>query len=73
MFASEAIGGAPGAIEGNAMQVFTQSWGALAAALYCGAMSWAILFGLSKFMTLRVGEEDEINGLDTTLHGESVA
>lgn len=73
VFASEAIGGAPGAIEGNAMQVFTQIWGALAAALYCGAMSWAILFALSKFMKLRVSEEDEVTGLDTTLHGESVA
>tara|TARA_R110002096_G_scaffold4536_5_gene21534 strand:- start:596 stop:1822 length:1227 start_codon:yes stop_codon:yes gene_type:complete len=72
VFASEAIGGAPGAIEGNTMQVFTQTWGALAAALYCGAMSWAILLGLSKCMKLRVSEEDEIAGLDTTLHGESV-
>ncbi|SDL75706.1 ammonium transporter [Maricaulis salignorans] len=72
VFASEAIGGAPGALEGNLMQVFTQVWGALAAALYCGAMSWVILFALSKFMTLRVGEEDEVTGLDTTLHGESV-
>tara|TARA_R110002072_G_scaffold9845_1_gene47044 strand:+ start:1826 stop:3052 length:1227 start_codon:yes stop_codon:yes gene_type:complete len=72
VFASEAIGGTPGAIEGNLMQVFTQSWGALAAALYCGVMSWVILFALSKFMTLRVGEEDEVTGLDTTLHGESV-
>ncbi|WP_417482657.1 ammonium transporter [Maricaulis sp.] len=73
VFASEAIGGAPGAIEGNLMQVFTQSWGALAAALYCGAVTWVILFVLSKFMTLRVSEEDEVTGLDTTLHGESVA
>ncbi|WP_417493798.1 ammonium transporter [Maricaulis sp.] len=73
VFASEAIGGAPGAIEGNLMQVFTQSWGALAAALYCGAVTWVILFILSKFMTLRVSEEDEVTGLDTTLHGESVA
>ncbi len=73
VFASEAIGGVSGAIEGHAMQVFTQAWGALAAALYCGAMSWAILFGLSKVMPLRVGEQDEITGLDTTLHGESVA
>tara|TARA_R110002126_G_scaffold57579_3_gene152415 strand:- start:1177 stop:2403 length:1227 start_codon:yes stop_codon:yes gene_type:complete len=72
VFASQAIGGTPGAIEGNLMQVFTQSWGALAAALYCGVMSWVILFALSKFMTLRVGEEDEVTGLDTTLHGESV-
>jgi len=73
VFASEAIGGAPGVIEGNLMQVFTQSWGALAAALYCGAVTWVILFVLSKFMQLRVSEEDEVTGLDTTLHGESVA
>ncbi len=73
VFASEAIGGAPGAIEGNLMQVFTQTWGALAAAVYCGAVTWVILFVLSKFMTLRVSEEDEVTGLDTTLHGESVA
>ncbi|WP_417490853.1 ammonium transporter [Maricaulis sp.] len=73
VFASEAIGGAPGVIEGNLMQVFTQTWGALAAAVYCGAVTWVILFVLSKFMTLRVSEEDEVTGLDTTLHGESVA
>lgn len=72
VFASEAIGGAPGAIEGNLMQIFTQTWGALAAALYCGVMTWIILFGLSKVMELRVGEQDEVTGLDTTLHGESV-
>ncbi|WP_417477502.1 ammonium transporter [Maricaulis sp.] len=72
VFASEAIGGAPGAIEGNLVQVFTQSWGALAAAVYCGAVTWVILFALSKFMTLRVCEDDEVAGLDTTLHGESV-
>ena len=73
VFASEAIGGAPGAIEGNLVQVWTQTWGALAAALYCGVMTLAILFVQSKLMKLRVGEEDETTGLDTTLHGESIA
>mgnify|MGYP003639384323 CR=1 FL=1 len=73
VFASEAIGGAPGVIEGNLLQVWTQTWGALAAALYCGVMTFIILFVQSKLMKLRVGEEDEVTGLDTTLHGESIA
>ncbi|OLF80666.1 ammonia channel protein [Maricaulis sp. W15] len=71
-FASEAIGGAGGAIEGNWLQVWTQTWGALAAAIYCGVVTTVILFVQSKIMTLRVDEEGEISGLDTTLHGESV-
>lgn len=72
VFASEAIGGAPGAIEGNLLQVWTQTWGALAAAVYCGVMTFVILFILSKLMSLRVDEESEVSGLDTSLHGESV-
>ena len=72
VFASEAIGGAPGAIEGNILQVWTQTWGALAAAVYCGVMTFVILFVQSKLMTLRVDEEAEVSGLDTSLHGESV-
>lgn len=72
VFASEAIGGTPGAIEGNLLQVWTQAWGALAAAAYCGVVTFIILFVQSKVMTLRVDEESEISGLDTSLHGESV-
>lgn len=72
VFASEAIGGAPGAIEGNFLQIWTQTWGALAAAVYCGVMTFVILFVQSKLMTLRVDEEAEVSGLDTSLHGESV-
>lgn len=72
VFASEAIGGAPGAIEGNWLQVWTQTWGALAAAVYCAVVTYVILFVLSKLMTLRVDEESEVSGLDTSLHGESV-
>ena len=72
VFASEAIGGTPGAIEGNLLQVWTQAWGALAAAAYCGVVTFIILFVQSKVMTLRVDEESEVSGLDTSLHGESV-
>lgn len=72
VFAAEAIGGAGGAIEGNLMQVWTQTWGALAAAAYCAVVTTLILFVQSKLMKLRVEEEEEIKGLDTSLHGESV-
>lgn len=72
VFASEAIGGTPGAIEGDLLQVWTQAWGALAAAAYCGVVTFIILFVQSKVMTLRVDEESEVSGLDTSLHGESV-
>lgn len=72
VFAVEAIGGAPGAIEGNLLQVWTQTWGALSVAVYSGAVTFIILFVMSKFMSLRVSEEAERKGLDTELHGESV-
>ncbi len=72
VFAVEAIGGAPGAIEGNLMQVWTQTWGALAAAVYCAVVTTIILFVQSKLMKLRVEDEEETKGLDTSLHGESV-
>ena len=72
VFAVEAIGGAPGAIEGNLMQVWTQTWGALAAAVYCAVVTTIILFVQSKLMKLRVEDEEETKGHDTSLHGESV-
>lgn len=73
VFAVEAIGGTAGAVEGNLMQVWTQTWGALAAAVYCAVVTTIILFVQSKLMKLRVEDEEEIKGLDTSLHGESVS
>ena len=71
VFASSAIGGTPGAVEGNVMLVFTQTWGALAAAAWCGIATFAILWLMERVMKLRVEEEDEVTGLDVALHGES--
>jgi len=72
VFASSAIGGEAGAIEGNWLQVWPQVWGAAAVAAYCGAMSWIILTVQDRFMPLRASEEVERGGLDIGLHGESV-
>jgi Amt family ammonium transporter len=72
VFASASIGGTAGAIEGNFLQIWTQTWGGLAAAAYCAVMTAGILFVQSRFMTLRVAEDCERRGLDTSQHGESV-
>ncbi|MCR9128682.1 MAG: ammonium transporter [Alphaproteobacteria bacterium] len=72
VFAAEAIGGTAGAVEGNILLVWTQTWGALAAAAWCAIATFAILWIMERFMALRVDAEDEVTGLDVALHGESV-
>lgn len=71
VFAVEAIGGTAGALEGNWILVWTQTWGALAAAAWCAVITFLILFLLGRVVTLRVDEEAEITGVDIALHGES--
>jgi len=71
VFASSAIGGTPGAVEGNVLLVWTQTWGALAAAAWCGVATFIILWLMERVIPLRVDPEDEISGLDVALHGES--
>jgi len=72
VFASKAIGGTAGMIEGNAGQVLTQIEGVVATVVYCGIVTFIILKVVSAIMGLRVDEETEIGGLDINLHGEVV-
>ncbi len=72
VFASEAVGGTAGALEGNLGQVWTQSWGVLVTVAYSGAASLALLLVLDRTMGLRVDDETERDGLDLGLHGELV-
>ncbi len=72
VFASEAIGGTAGGLEGNWAQVGHQAWGILATVLYAGALSWALLKGIDLAIGLRVTQDEEIEGLDLVLHGEAV-
>lgn len=72
VFAAEAIGGTAGAVEGDVLLIWTQTWGALAAAVWCAIATFAILWIMERFMALRVDAEDEVTGLDVALHGESV-
>ena len=72
VFASEAIGGTPGLIEGNFAQVATQAWGIIATIVYCGVASAIILKVIDAVIGLRVAPELERDGLDISLHGETV-
>ncbi len=72
VFAVEAIGGTAGLIEGNAGQVLVQLEGILATIVYSGIATFVILKVIDAIMGLRVDEDAEVEGLDISLHGESV-
>ena len=72
VFASEAIGGAPGAIDGNGGQVLTQLYGVAVTIAYTGFVTFVILKVIDLVIGLRVDEESEREGLDIRSHGESV-
>ena len=64
-FASKEISGADGS-------VITQLWGVGTTLIYGFVMSFVILKIIDMTMGLRVTEEQEREGLDISLHGESV-
>jgi len=72
VFASKAIGGTAGLLEGNAAQVVTQAWGIVATIVYCAIASAIILKVIDLIIGLRVSEETERDGLDLALHGETI-
>jgi Amt family ammonium transporter len=72
VFAVEAIGGTKGLLEGNAGQVLIQLEGIAATIIYCAIATFVILKIVGVVIGLRVDEETEIGGLDSSLHGETV-
>ena len=72
VFASKAVGGTAGLLEGNAAQVGTQAWGILVTIIWCAFASAVILKIIDLVIGLRVDEESERDGLDKSLHGETV-
>jgi Amt family ammonium transporter len=65
VFASKEIGGSDGS-------VLTQLLGAVTTLIYGFAASFVILKIIDKTIGLRVSEEQEREGLDISLHGESI-
>ncbi len=74
VFAVQAIGGdgKKGLIDGNAGQVLTQLWGCLVTMAWCAVATFIILKIIDAMIGLRVTSEEEVEGLDINLHGETV-
>jgi Amt family ammonium transporter len=72
VFAVEAVGGAPGLLEGNSGQVVAQLWGIAATIVWCAVASVVILKVVDASIGVRVEQEVEREGLDLAIHGEVV-
>jgi ammonium transporter, Amt family len=72
IFGSQTWGGTSGLIEGSSAQLLIQIEGALIVTAWCAIASFIILWLIEKFVGLRVSIENEVNGLDLSLHGEVV-
>jgi Amt family ammonium transporter len=62
-----------GAVHAGLHQLAIQALGVVATVIYCGAVTAGLLFAIELTMGLRVTQDEERQGLDEVLHGESVA
>jgi ammonium transporter, Amt family len=73
VFAVSAINGlGKGLIDGNPGQVTIQATAIAYTGVYCAFVTYIILMIVRATVGLRVSEEEEIEGLDVTQHGERV-
>ncbi len=70
VFAVKAIGGTPGALEGNFGQIGKQAIAIAAVAAYDAIATFLILKLIDLVIGLRPSHEEEREGLDITQHGE---
>ncbi len=71
VFAQKSLNGvADGLLFGNPGQVAIQAAAVLAAIVYSGGMTFLLLKLISVVLPLRATADDEITGLDLSLHGE---
>ena len=68
----ELPGGVRGLLEGNPQQVLAQLYGIVVTLVWSGAGTFVILKVISAIVPLRVKQEDEVMGLDVSLHGEAI-
>jgi Amt family ammonium transporter len=62
-----------GAVEPGLHQLAIQALGVAATMIYCGVVTAGILFATQRLVGLRVTRDEERQGLDEVLHGESIA
>jgi ammonium transporter, Amt family len=72
VFAVAAIGGTPGLIEGHPQQVLIQLYGIGVTLLWSGAATFVLLKLVGVFAPLRVSQQQELEGLDISQHGEAL-
>ncbi|MHB1530276.1 MAG: ammonium transporter [Acidiferrobacteraceae bacterium] len=72
VFAVKAIGGTAGVLEGNPGQFMKQVIDVGAVLVYDVVVTFVILKVLDMVMGIRVSEDDEVQGLDLSAHGEQV-
>jgi len=70
IFASAAVNGASGLLEGNVHQFVAQIVGAGSAVIYAFVVTYILAVIVDKTIGLRVTEEEEYVGLDISQHGE---
>ncbi|MBL8668228.1 MAG: ammonium transporter [Rhodospirillales bacterium] len=77
VYADPAVGGSDtagnpiaGLFFGNAAQVWTQVEGVIVTIVYCAVVSFILLKIIDLIIGLRVTQEQEVAGLDLSLHGE---
>jgi Amt family ammonium transporter len=70
VFASSAVGGTAGLVEGNPAQFVNNAIGALLTWVLAAVATFIILKITDALIGVRVSEGDEIQGLDISQHGE---
>lgn len=73
LFASTAVnpGGVDGLFAGNASQFVLQAFGVVVVSVYAFVISWILFKVIHAVMGLRLTEEAEVEGMDSTEHSET--
>jgi Amt family ammonium transporter len=72
VFATAAIGGTSGLIEGNPNQLLLQLYGVAVTLVWSGGVTFVLLKVVGAFVPLRVSQQQELEGLDISQHGEAL-
>jgi Amt family ammonium transporter len=72
VFATAAIGGTSGLIEGNPSQLLLQLYGVAVTLVWSGSVTFILLKMVGAFVPLRVSQQQELEGLDISQHGEAL-
>ena len=70
--ASADAAGSSGLLEGNAQQVVIQLYGIGVTIVWSGVVTWVLLKLIGLMVPLRVTQQQEVEGLDITQHGEAL-